>query len=188
VRDHPTAGRLITGEAVAILFFTLVIPIEVVYAKETLNSTSLGFGVLMASWGVGIILGSALFARSRGRSLRTLVLVSTAAIGAGYAVMAGAPTLLVACLGSVLGGTGNGVQWVAVMTALQEAVEDRYQARVAGLLESAAAAVPGVGFILGGALTSAVSPRLAYAVSAVGVAVVVVVWSRRPIVPERVTV
>jgi MFS family permease len=188
VRDHPTAGRLITGEAVAILFFTLVIPIEVVYAKETLNSTSLGFGVLMASWGVGIILGSALFARSRGRSLRTLVLVSTAAIGAGYAVMAGAPTLLVACLGSVLGGTGNGVQWVAVMTALQEAVEDRYQARVAGLLESAAAAVPGIGFILGGALTSAVSPRLAYAVSAVGVAVVVVVWARRPIVPDRVTV
>jgi len=188
VRDHPTAGRLITGEAVAILFFTLVIPIEVVYAKETLNSTSLGFGVLMASWGVGIILGSALFARSRGRSLRTLVLVSTAAIGAGYAVMAGAPTLLVACLGSVLGGTGNGVQWVAVMTALQEAVEDRYQARVAGLLESAAAAVPGIGFILGGALTSAVSPRLAYAVSAVGVAVVVAVWARRPIVPDRVTV
>jgi MFS family permease len=188
IRDHPTAGRLITGEAVAILFFTLVIPIEVVYAKETLNSTSLGFGVLMASWGVGIIMGSALFARSRGRSLRTLVLVSTAAIGAGYAVMAGAPTLLVACLGSVLGGTGNGVQWVAVMTALQEAVEDRYQARVAGLLESAAAAVPGIGFILGGALTSAVSPRLAYAVSAVGVAVVVVIWARRPIVPDRVTV
>jgi MFS family permease len=188
VRDHPTAGRLIAGEAVAILFFTLVIPIEVVYAKETLNSTSLGFGVLMAAWGVGIILGSALFARARGRSLRTLVLVSTAAIGAGYAVMAGAPTLLIACLGSVLGGTGNGVQWVAVMTALQEAVEDRYQARVAGLLESAAAAVPGIGFILGGALTAAVSPRLAYAVSAVGVAVVVAVWARRPIVPERVKV
>ncbi len=74
------------------------------------------------------------------------------------------------------------------MTALQEAVEDRYQARVAGLLESAAAAVPGIGFILGGALTSAVSPRLAYAVSAVGVGVVVIVWARRPIVPDRVTV
>jgi MFS family permease len=188
VRDHPTAGRLITGEAVAILFFTLVIPIEIVYAKETLDSTDRGFGILMGSWGVGIMLGSALFARSRGRSLRTLVLVSTAAIGAGYAVMAGAPTLLVACLGSVLGGTGNGVQWVAVMTALQEAVEDRYQARVAGLLESAAAAVPGIGFILGGVLTSVVSPRLAYAVSAVGVGVVVAVWARRPIVPDRVTV
>lgn len=185
VRGHPIAGRLIAGEAVAILFFTLIIPIEVVYAKETLDSTSLGFGVLIASWGAGILLGSALFARARSRSLSTLVLVSTAAIGAGYAVMAGAPTLVIACMGSVLGGTGNGVQWVAVMTALQEAVEDQYQARVAGLLESAAAAVPGVGYIVGGALTAAVSPRLAYAVSAVGVGVVVLMWSRRPIVPDR---
>jgi MFS family permease len=188
IRGHPIAGRLIAGEAMAILFFTLIIPIEVVYAKETLNSTSLGFGVLIASWGAGILLGSALFARAHHRSLSMLVLVSTAAIGAGYAVMAAAPTLLIACLGSVLGGTGNGVQWVAVMTALQEAVEDQYQARAAGLLESAAAAVPGVGYIVGGVLTSVVSPRLAYAVSAVGVGIVVLIWSRRPIVPDRAAV
>jgi MFS family permease len=188
VRGHPIAGRLIAGEAVAILFFTLIIPIEVVYAKETLDSTSLGFGVLIASWGVGILLGSALFARARRQPLGRLVLVSTGAIGVGYAVMAGAPTLLVACLGSVLGGTGNGVQWVAVMTALQEAVEDQYQARVSGLLESAAAAVPGVGYIVGGAVTAALSPRLAYAISAVGVGVVVLIWSRRPIVPDRMPV
>jgi MFS family permease len=88
----------------------------------------------------------------------------------------------------VLGGTGNGVQWVAVMTALQEAVEDQYQARVSGLLESAAAAVPGVGYIVGGLVTAAVSPRLAYALSAVGVGIVVLIWSRRPIVPDRVPV
>lgn len=188
VRGHPTAGRLIGGEAVAILFFTLIVPIEVVYAKETLNSTSVGFGALMATWGIGILIGSALFARAGGRSLGSLVLVSTAAIGAGYAVMAVSPTLLIACLGSVLGGTGNGVQWVAVMTALQEAVEDQFQARAAGLLESAAAAVPGIGYILGGALTAAVSPRLAYGVSAVGVGIVVLIWSRRPIVPDRATV
>jgi MFS family permease len=188
VRGHATAGRLIAGQAVAILFFTLIIPIEVVYAKDTLDSTSLGFGVLIASWGVGILIGSGLFARSRGRSLGSLVLVSTAAVGAGYAVMAVAPALWVACAGSVLGGIGNGVQWVAVMTALQEAVEDEYQARAAGLLESVAAAVPGVGYIVGGALTAAVSARLAYAVSAVGVAAVVVLWARRPIVPEQVVV
>lgn len=188
VRGHATAGRLIAGEAVAILFFTLIVPIEVVYAKETLNSTSVGFGALMATWGIGILIGSGLFARAKGWSLGSLVLVSTAAIGAGYGVMAVSPTLLIACLGSVLGGTGNGVQWVAVMTALQEAVEDEYQARAAGLLESAAAAVPGIGYILGGALTAAVSPRLAYAVSAVGVGIVVLIWSRRPIVPDRTTV
>jgi predicted MFS family arabinose efflux permease len=185
VRTHASAGRLIGGQAVAIFFFTLIIPIEVVYAKETLHTSSLGFGVLIASWGLGIVLGSALFTRAHGRPLSTLVLLSTAAIGAGYAVMAGAPTLLVACAGSVVGGTGNGVQWVAVMTALQEAVGDEYQARAAGLLESAAAAVPGVAYVLGGVLTATVSPRMAYAVSALGVALLVLVWARRPVVPGR---
>jgi MFS family permease len=185
VRSHATAGRLIGGQAMAIFFFTLIIPIEVVYAKETLQTTSLGFGVLIASWGLGIVLGSALFTRAHGRSLAMLVLFSTAGIGAGYAVMAGAPTLLIACLGSILGGTGNGVQWVAVMTALQEAVGDEYQARAAGLLESAAAAVPGLAYVIGGVLTAALSPRIAYAASAVGVALVVVVWARRPVVPEH---
>jgi MFS family permease len=188
VRNHPTVGRLIAGEAVAIVFFALVVPIEVVYVKESLDSTALGFGVLMAAWGVGIVLGSALFTRMRGQSLGTLVLASTAAIGVGYGIMAVSPTLLVACLGSIVGGIGNGVQWVAVMTALQEAVEDQYQARAAGLLESAASAAPGVGFILGGVVTAALSPRIAYAVSALGVAVVVLVWARRPLVPDHARV
>lgn len=185
VRSHPTAGRLIAGQGVAILFFALIIPIEVVYVKDTLGSSDLGFGVLLGSWGLGIVVGSGLFARTRGRALSSLVLASTAVIGLGYGVMAVAPTLLVACLGSVLGGIGNGVQWVGVMTALQESVGERYQARAAGLLESVAAAVPGVGFLVGGLLTSLASPRVAYAVSAVGVAVVVLVWARRPIVVDR---
>lgn len=188
VRSHATAGRLILGEAVAIIFFTITVPIEVVYVEESLNSTSLGFGVLLATWGVGILIGSVVFARSRHRSTATLVLVSTAAVGVGYGVMAVAPTLAIACVGSIIGGTGNGIQWVAVMTALQESVGDNYQARAAGLLESMAAAVPGIGYLLGGLLTSIVDARLAYGVAAFGVAVVVLLWARRPLVPDAVAV
>jgi hypothetical protein len=43
---------------------------------------------------------------------------------------------------------------------------------VVGLLESIGAAMPGIGFVLGGALTSAASPRTAYAVAGAGVLVV----------------
>ncbi|HEU4973518.1 MAG TPA: MFS transporter [Baekduia sp.] len=186
VRSHPTAGRLILGEAVAIIFFTITVPIEVVYAEQSLGTTSLGFGVLLSSWGVGILLGSVIFARAKERSTAALVLASTAAVGLGYAGMAVAPTLAVACLGSIVGGTGNGIQWVAVMTALQESVGDDYQARAAGLLESMAAAVPGVGFVIGGVLTSVVDARVAYGVAAAGVAVVVAAWARRPLVPAAV--
>jgi MFS family permease len=88
--------------------------------------------------------------------------------------MAAAGTLLVACLFSILGGAGNGVQWISVMTALQEATPVSLQARVTGLLESIGAAVPGVGFLIGGVLASIGTPRTAYAVAGAGVMVLVV--------------
>ena len=89
--------------------------------------------------------------------------------------MATADTLLVACLVSVVGGAGNGVQWISVVTALQEATPADYQARIVGLLESLGAAMPGVGYLLGGALVALGSPRTAYAVAGAGVLVLVLV-------------
>jgi hypothetical protein len=46
------------------------------------------------------------------------------------------------------------------------------RARVLGLLEALAAALPVIGFFAGGALTQAASPRTAYAVAGVGVVAV----------------
>ena len=87
--------------------------------------------------------------------------------------MATADTLLVACLVSIVGGAGNGVQWIAVVTALQEATPADYQARIVGLLESLGAAMPGVGYLLGGALVAIGSPRTAYAFAGAGVLLLV---------------
>jgi MFS family permease len=72
-----------------------------------------------------------------------------------------------------VGGAGNGVQWISVMTALQEATPADYQARIVGLLESLAAAMPGVGYVLGGLLVAVWSPRTAYAVAGGGVLLLV---------------
>ena len=166
---------LLGGQSVALILFTLIIPIEVIYAKESLETTSAGFGILLASWGAGIVAGSILFVAMRNRSAARLILLSTAAIGLAYLGMAGAQSLLVACLLSVLGGTGNGIQWVSVMTALQEATPSDYQARVVGLLESSLAAMPGIGYLIGGILTAAWSPRTAYAVAGIGTLVLVLI-------------
>jgi hypothetical protein len=56
---------------------------------------------------------------------------------------------------------------------LQEAVDATMQARVAGFFEAVATAMPGLGFILGGTLTAAISPRAAFAVAGAGVVLVV---------------
>jgi MFS family permease len=184
-RSSPVVRMLLVGEGLALIFFTLVVPIEVIYVRDSLDSTSAGFGLLVAAWGVGIVLGSLLYLVVKSRSASTLIIASTAAIGVAYCGMSVATTLAVACLLAVLGGTGNGIQWIAVVTGLQEATPIDLQARVVGLLESLNAALPGVGFLIGGVIAALASPRTAYAVAGIGVLVLVVLaLIFRHLVPE----
>lgn len=173
--QHRPARVLLVGQAVAMVLFTLIVPIEVVYAKQTLGAGDAGYGLLLSAWGLGIVLGSLIYVRVNRRSSARLILVSTAAIGLAYCGMAAAGTLAVACICSVVGGAGNGVQWVSVVTALQERTPSGLQARVVGLLESIGSAMPGVGFVLGGLLTEVGSPRTAFAVAGGGLLVLLVV-------------
>ena len=53
VRGTPVLFRLLAMQALAFVFFTLVLPIEIVYAKETLDAGDSGYGALLSSWGVG---------------------------------------------------------------------------------------------------------------------------------------
>ena len=174
-RRHRTLRMLLVGQSLALVLFTLVIPIEIIYAKESLGTTSAGFGVLLASWGAGIVVGSVIYLVVRQRSPLLVIALSTAAIGAAYLGMATAQSLTVACLVSVVGGAGNGIQWISVVTAVQEATPTDYQARIVGFLESIGAAMPGLGYILGGGLVAIGSPRTAYAAAGAGVLALVAV-------------
>ncbi len=174
-RHSPRIRLLLVGEGMALIFFTLIVPIEVIYARESLGVGSAGFGLLLAAWGAGIVVGSLFYLVVKSRSTAGLIITSTAAIGLAYVGMSVAQTLTVACLLAVLGGAGNGVQWIAVVTGLQEATPLDLQARVVGLLESLNAALPGVGFLLGAVIATLATPRTAYAVAGFGVLFLVLV-------------
>jgi MFS family permease len=201
IRGRLALRRLLVMQAAAFVFFAAVIPIEVIYAKETLDAGDSGYGLLLASWGAGMVIGSFAFAALRQASLALLVFGSTLTVGAGYLGLAAAPVLAVACGTAALGGAGNGVQWVAVISAVQELTAARMQARVLGLLESIGAAMPGVGYVLGALVASAQDPRAAFLVAGVGVIAVVAVavpllgarWGEQvvrvaPSAPEEVAV
>ena len=81
VRHHPTVRLLVGGEALALLFFTLVVPIEVVYARDTLETSEAGFGALLSAWSAGMVVGSLVFVATKRRSLVFLVATSTGLIG-----------------------------------------------------------------------------------------------------------
>jgi predicted MFS family arabinose efflux permease len=169
VARRPLLRRLMTMQALAFVFFSLVLPIEIVYAKETLDVGDSGYGALLSAWGVGMVLGSLVFLVGRRLSMGLLLFFSTLAISLSYLGMSIAGTLVVACAAAALGGAGNGVQWVAVMSTVQALTEDRFQARVAGLLESIAVAMPGLGFVAGGIITELLDPRAGFAVAGGGV-------------------
>jgi MFS family permease len=174
IRRQATLRRLLGAQAAALVFFSAVVPIEVIYAKESLGAGDTGYGLLLGSWGGGMVLGSIVFASLRRAPLPLLLFFSTVAIGAGYLGMAAAQTLTVACVASAVGGAGNGVQWVALVSAVQELTVARMQARVIGTLESVASAAPGLGYVLGGVIASAWSPRATFLFAGAGVMAIVV--------------
>jgi MFS family permease len=194
IRGKTLLRRLLAAQAAAFVFFAAVIPIEVIYAKQTLDAGDVGYGLLLGSWGGGMVLGGLAFAGLRRTPLPALLLFSTLVIGAGYLGMAVAPTLAVACAGSALGGAGNGVQWVAVVSAVQELTAQRMQARVIGVLESIGAAMPGVGYMAGGLIASAFSPRATFLVAGAGIFAIVAIaapllrtgWAEPPVEPSTV--
>jgi MFS family permease len=175
VASRAPLRRLLIAQGAAFVFFTAAIPIEVIYAKSTLDAGDSGYGALLASWGVGMVLGSVVFARLRRTGLPLLLMSSTMAIGLSYLGLAGAPTLAAACAVSIVGGVGNGIQWVAAVSAIQEMTRIEMQARVMSVLESVGAAMPGVGYLIGGLVAAWQSPRTVFLVAGLGVLAVLAV-------------
>jgi predicted MFS family arabinose efflux permease len=168
VRRDRAQRWLLFLQAGGTIAFTISIPVEVVFAQETLHAGAGGYGALLSSWGAGAVIGSTVYARWRRRPARLLLAASGAALGLGFAVMAAAPTIVVAVLGTAGGGVGNGVWSIASQTALQEYTTTRWMALVMGLSQSVMQAAPGIGILLGGLITELSDPRAAFAVGAVG--------------------
>ena len=176
-RERVVIRRLLILQVLGVLFFTISVPVEVVFAEHSLHAGSAGYGGLLSAWGAGAVAGAAIYARWRALPSRSLIVIGAASLGIGFLVMAVAPTLAVAIIGAVFAGVGNGVEAVAARTALQEETADRWMALMMSFNESLFQCVPGAGILLGGTITALGSPRAALAVAGAGsVAVTAVAW------------
>lgn len=164
----PKLRALLLVQAVALVFFEFSPPIEVAYAKSSLHAGDGGYGLLLGVWGLGAAVGSIVFARSIQRSLGLLLSSATLAIGVAYLGWAIAPTLAIACAAGLIGGVGNGVQWAALISAVQRMTPDRLHAQLMGAVESIGAICPGVGYAVGGAIAAGASPRIALLIAGIG--------------------
>lgn len=173
----PLRSLLLT-EAVAIVFFASVEPVEVLYAKQTLAVGDRGYGVLVDAWGVGMVLGTLVFARAVRRPLGPQLLIGTLLVGLAYLGFAAAPTLPVACAAAIVGGAGNGVQWPAVISAVQQLTPQAMHGRLMSAVESIGALCPAIGFALGGAVTALSTPRVAMLMAGVAATTITLAFVR----------
>jgi len=178
INGVPALRSLFLAQAVALVFFESAAPIQVAFAKATLRAGDRGFGLLVTSWGIGVVIGSIVFARSPRRPLGTMISAGTLAVGLAYLGFAAAPSLALACTAAVLGGVGNGVQWAPLVSAVQRLTPQPLQGRVMGALEAVGALSPAVGLSLGGALVALSSPRTAFLVVGLGAALTTIAFVR----------
>lgn len=176
-RERPSLRRLLIVQSWGILFFTISVPVEVVFVRHSLHASAAGYGVLVSAWGAGAMAGAAVYARWNKLPARVLMALGAGALGVGFLIMASAPTLAVAIVGAAFAGVGNGVESVAGRTAVQEQTEASWMALMMSLQESLFQAVPGAGILIGGTITALGSPRGALALAGVGsLAITGAVW------------
>jgi Major Facilitator Superfamily len=176
-RHHRMLRALMMLMATGIVFFTISMPVEVVYAQRSLHAGAAGYGFLISSWGGGAVLGSTVYMRWRARPSRQLLAAAAGLLGLGCVGLAAAPVLWVAMVVAGVAGVGNGMYGVATRTAVQEVVEDRWMAMMMSFYESVTMFAPGLGIVLGGALTALSTPRIAWLAAGVGaLAVMALTW------------
>jgi Transmembrane secretion effector len=178
LREVPQLRVLLLTQAVALIVFFAVEPVEAPYVKASLKAGDLGFGLLMAAWGIGMVLGGIVFARAVKRPLGPMLSGGTLLVGLAYLGWAVAPTLAVACVAALVGGIGNGLQAPSVVSVVQQLTPVALQGRLLSAVSSVNALCPAIGFALGGALATLSSPRVAIAASGAAACAVTLIFLR----------
>ena len=103
------------------------------HGMNAAKAGALGMSILLASRGVGAIVGSILGGNVAGTDrsrLRWTILAGFAMIGLGYVALGGAGSLWIAVLTLMVAHAGGSACWTASSTLLQMQTEDRFRGRV----------------------------------------------------------
>ena len=102
---------------------------EVFFAVDVLDSGELGYGLLVATWTLGMVVGSTFSRRLRTEWLAPAVPLLAMAGGTAVVVAAWSAFLPIALAMFLVGGFSNGVQLVAMRSLLHKRVPDRLRGR-----------------------------------------------------------
>jgi MFS family permease len=141
--------------------------------RETLGGDAFAFGLVSATFGIGMIAASVgLSIRGVSFAMTTLLLASWLASGAGTIATGLAPLIAVVAVSQAVSGFGNGLQNVAADTLIQRGVPREMLGRVFGLVSTAAFSGSTLAYAVGGPLLDLTSPRAVFVIAGSGILVV----------------
>ena len=145
---------------------------EVVLAKVSFDAGDFGYGLLLASAGLGLVVGSlSVGAWIEHRELAFVYGAGFGLLALGVGAAAISPTVWVAAACVVVSGVGNGIAVVCNALFVQRGAPDEMRGRVFTVLMSSNYAVLGLGMVAAGPLINEFGARWVWGVSACLVAV-----------------
>ena len=140
---------------------------EVFLAKDSLDSGDFGFGLLVATAGLGLAVGSFSTGSLIGRyRIAHVYGVSLALMAVGYGAAAVSPNVWVAAVCVTIYGAGNGCAVVCNALFVQRGAPDRLRGRAFTVLMSSTGATLAVAMLAGGWLTDGVGARWIWGIAA----------------------
>lgn len=179
---EPVLRRISLAWVVLVLGFGMSMVADVPLVK-LFDAGSTGFGLLIAFWGAGSILGS-LAGRwlSVETEMRWLVLATAVVAGVGVAT-ALAPSFAVVLILGVAWGAGEGLSGVAEQNIIQRRTPDSVRSRVLGAIEGLFHGGLAISYVAAAFVLPVVGPRGMYAILGATAALSVIVLMpllRRP--------
>jgi MFS family permease len=182
LRDAPAAVRLIAADTLCSAVYGML-TVTLVLVGRRLGAGDGGYGLLLAAYGAGGVIGANVVGRlvepSRWRTTLTiaLLLVATSLLAIGTAL-----SLSQAIVAALLGGGGMVVGEVLSDTALPTLLDDRVIGRAYGLALPISIGGIAAGSLLAGPLVAVAGTTGAFAVASIGVIAVCGLLVRRPLV------
>ncbi len=168
IRDDPVLVVLLIMLAVFITLGAMMNVVDVFLVRDTLHSSATWYGVLSGTWGAGMLLGSLTGRRwDSQRALVRVVIASATVVSVamlGYAAAPGVGWLVPV---AVAGGVANGLLNLGISALTMMRAPEHARGRVAASVNGVASAAMIGAFVLGGALSTVVSPRQLFLMSGV---------------------
>ena len=172
VRD-PLLRLVVPILGVMIVFAAADNVAEVFFAKDVLRSGDTGYGVLITTWTIGMVIGSTSTGRwGRASALTPVVLVGAVVGGAAVTTAAASATFIVAVAMFFIGGVANGVELVAMRSLLHHRVPDRLRGRAFAAYYGMVQAAQIIALGASGGLVEALGARMTMLYAGIGTAAV----------------